>query len=206
MDINVQSVKVGRERTNCYVVREPAGDVVVIDPGAEPGLVLELIPAGSRLRYILLTHGHYDHVGAVDEIKKAFPDTPVMISEEDVKLYSAVPEQGVFVSELLPQPKAKLEVVADGELLPFGEYEIEVIATPGHTPGGVCYLIEGSLFSGDTLFYHTVGRTDLPFSDKQKMVLSLDRLKHLEGKIVVYPGHGKTTTIAEEKVANPYIS
>ncbi len=204
MDLKVNLVKVGPERTNCYIV-SARNDYLVVDPGADAEKILELIPAGAKLHYILLTHGHFDHVGGVDGIKSKFPDTPVMLSEEDVKLYEEVPEQGVFVGQILKKPKAELEAIRGGEFLPLAEDEIEVIATPGHTPGGVCYRIDKYLFTGDTLFYHTIGRTDLPFSDENEMRVSLDLLAHLDRKLVVYPGHGRESTICEEIKNNPYL-
>ena len=207
MDLKIRSVKVGSERTNCYVVSAGNGETVIIDPGAEPDKIFELLQniKNLHLRYILLTHGHFDHVGAVDELKAQFLEVPIMISEDDVRLYRSVPEQGIFVKELLPQPKSELTVIADEEYLPFSETEIEVIATPGHTPGSVCYRIDKTLFTGDTLFYHTVGRTDLPFSDIKRMEASLDKIAHLKSIDLIYPGHGKESTLREELANNPYL-
>jgi hydroxyacylglutathione hydrolase len=207
MDLKIQSVKVGAERTNCYVVSLSDGTTAIVDPGAEAERILALLSGikNLSLKYILLTHGHFDHVGAVDGIKKSFPDTPVMISEHDITLYQSVPEQGLFVAELLPQPKSELRAVQDGESLLFGNIEIEVMATPGHTPGGVCYRFGKTLFTGDTLFYHTVGRTDLPFSDDGQMETSLSKLSTLVDVVDIYPGHGRQTTLAEETKNNPYL-
>ena len=207
MDLRIQSVKVGSERTNCYIVSARNGETVVIDPGAEPNKIFKLLQniKNLRLRYILLTHGHFDHVGAVDLLKVQFSEVPIMISENDVRLYRCVPEQGIFVSELLLQPKSELTAIADEEYLPFSETEIEVIATPGHTPGGVCYRIDKTLFTGDTLFYHTVGRTDLPFSDIKKMEASLNKIAHLRSIDSIYPGHGRETTLREELENNHYL-
>ncbi len=200
----MQSIKVGKERTNCYVV-SVADESIIIDPGAEAEKIFPFLSNSSKLLYILLTHGHFDHVGAVDEIKRLYPGVSVFIHEADIALYRKVPEQGIFVGELLPQPKSELTAVSDGEFLPFGEEEIEVIATPGHTPGGVCFRLGGYLFTGDTLFYHTIGRTDLPFSNEIEMKLSLDRLSHLDCGLRIFPGHGKETTIQEELENNPYL-
>lgn len=207
MDLNIQSVKVGPERTNCYVVSLSSGETVIIDPGAEFGKISELLARIKNLdiKYILFTHGHFDHVGAVDDLNKLYPEVPVMISEEDVDLYWELPEQGIFVGRILKGQHAELTAIRGGQFLPFGDDEIKVISTPGHTPGGVCYQIGGNLFTGDTLFYHTIGRTDLPHSDNQRMLESLDLLLHLDEKLVVFPGHGMQTTISEERENNPYV-
>lgn len=197
MDLKIQVAKVGPIKTNCYVVSEKSGEAIVIDPGAEVERILELL-SGLKLKYILLTHGHFDHASAVDDLHTRYPNAPIYLSEYDVKLFNAIPEQGAYAGHIVRKQLSELETVSDGMFLPFADYEIEVIATPGHSEGSVCYRIGDCLFSGDTLFYHTHGRVDLPFSNPQKMVDSLDRILHLHGVKTVYPGHGKTTTIKEE--------
>jgi len=222
MALNVKTIKVGIERTNCYIVSLNSGETFIVDPGAEPEKILVELSniKNLDLKYILLTHGHFDHVGAVDRIKELYTEVPVKIHENDIILYRDSLEQGAFVGRLLKSQKSEVEAVGAGEFLPFGDSEIEVLDTPGHTPGGVCYLVTGYssnemrsshsrsndiLFSGDTLFYHTIGRTDLPLSSEKELKLSLDRLMHLPPETIVYPGHGRDTTISEELKDNSHL-
>ena len=195
--------------TNGYIVfDEKTLDGIVIDPGDSPELFIEFIEKENiNIKYIALTHSHFDHIGGVDEIKKATRAEVLMcegeevISENPINNLSAVYDSPYTV-------KADV-ILHDGEIFSFGNVTAKVIKTPGHTPGGCCYYFEkeGVLFSGDTLFYGSVGRTDFPngsFSDlidgikKKIMVLPDDTL--------VYCGHGPKTQIASERKNNPYFS
>lgn len=199
MKIDVKTYTVGSLETKTYLVTS-GKEALVIDPGEESKeLYLELEKKDIFLRYILLTHGHFDHVLGLDRIKALFPDADIVIGEDDVELIKNIPAQGVFVGQKLSGVKSEPFPVADGAILPLGETSIKVISTPGHTKGSVCYLIADHLFSGDTLFYHTYGRIDLPYSEPGEMKNSLFKLFLLPEETLVLPGHGRPTTIGEEK-------
>jgi glyoxylase-like metal-dependent hydrolase (beta-lactamase superfamily II) len=201
MGIKISCISVGDIRTNCYLGLDKSGNGFLVDPGGEAEKILNLLSKENnlKLKYILLTHAHYDHVLALDTIKEAYPKADIILAENDLNFLRMVPEQGIFEKKFLGPIKSEVVSVSEGDFLPFGEENIRVIETPGHTPGGACYQIEGYLFSGDTLFYHTIGRTDLPGASKEKMATSLDKLLRLDEKIKVLPGHGESTTIMEEK-------
>jgi len=206
VDIKVKIIRVGLERTNCYIVSDKNGNTFVIDPGAEADKILAQLQEikNINLKFIILTHGHFDHVGAVDEIKKVYPHCIVYLPEYDEVLYRDLPEQGAFVGRVLIPQHSEINAVSGGQFIKFCDENIEIIDTPGHTPGGVCYLLGGNLFTGDTLFFHTYGRVDLPLADPKKMKESLDKLLRMSSDLTVYPGHGQATTIAEEKAYYKY--
>ena len=181
--------------TNTFLIITNAKHGVLIDAAAEPGVYLKALDeAGATLTHILLTHGHYDHVGAVAALKKA----------TGCKVYmDPVDAQG---SQLLPLTPDVItdEWPANGELV-IDELRFEIYRTPGHTKGGVCLSCYGLLFSGDTLFAGSMGRTDLPGGNDAQMLASLRRLAQIEGDYTVYPGHMNATTLAREKAMNPYL-
>jgi glyoxylase-like metal-dependent hydrolase (beta-lactamase superfamily II) len=209
VDIRVNRIKVGEYRTNCYLVTNKDKETLIIDPGAEPQKIIEQLEKEHNLnvKYILLTHAHFDHVLAVDEIKLKYPKADVIVGEEDIPLLHQVSLQGVFVGQVFYNPKSQVIAVSEGSLLPYGDDVIKVFSTPGHSKGGVCFQIGNLLFTGDTLFYHTYGRVDLPEASIKDMRGSLDKLLNMEENLVVYPGHGIETTIGQEKDYydhNPY--
>ncbi len=199
---------VGTFEVNCSIAFED-GKALVVDPGAEATLVaaklakLELKPAA-----ILLTHAHFDHVGAVPDLQRRFPGLPVFVSPEDARIISHPFNQ--FPPDY--PPVGELKDVKDTQhlkefLSSLGwQTSVDVIETPGHTPGGVCYLFaDGTLFSGDTLFCCSVGRTDFPGGSMETLKASLEKLKALAPETVVVPGHGCETTIARELASNPFL-
>lgn len=192
----VQTLCLGDLHTNCYVIQDrQSSRCCLIDPAENAEYILSYLKkAGLTLDTILLTHGHFDHVGAVREIA-ADTDCKVYISEQDLALPSM----------LTGGPLYYTHTYKDGDHLHFPGLDIDVVHTPGHTPGSVCLLVEDSMFSGDTLFARTCGRTDLPGSDPAAMIKSLYRLAEMKTDYRVFPGHGRATTLAEEKKYNPYL-
>jgi len=200
--MKMNTFPVGTYAVNCSLVRT-TNDVFVIDPGAEPETILqalneqELVPTA-----ILLTHGHFDHIGAVNALQRAFPKIPVYVGAKDIPVLTHPMNQCPPDYPSIQKP-TNIRAVDDGS----GPADVEVISTPGHTPGGVCYLFKETktLYSGDTLFAGSVGRTDFPGGDMATLMESLKKLKALPNDIRVVPGHGPATTIGNEKDGNPFL-
>ena len=205
--MDIKTLKVGAYRANCYIVSAKTGETFIVDPGADADiLVAELSKIHNlKLKYILLTHAHFDHVGAINGLHAAFPDTPIYLHEADFKLFYELPEQGLFVGEFIRRIQADLEAISDGEYLPFDGEVIKVLHTPGHTQGSVSYLVSGNIFTGDTLFFETIGRTDLPYSNEAQIKGSLRKLMSLGDDIKILPGHGRPSSILHERTGNLHL-
>lgn len=187
----VKVVSVGPLGTNCYLVTdESAGETLVIDPGDEAAKLMEQVEAeGGKVVAIVNTHGHWDHTGA-DAALREKTGAPLLLHEADASWYGGTVDR----------------YLRDGEELAVGSLRLKVIHTPGHTKGGICLYLPGLLFSGDTLFAESVGRTDLPGGSMAALVTSIrERLFVLPDETMVYPGHGPATTIGDEKSLNPYV-
>lgn len=186
--------------SNCYILlAAPTKEAIIIDPSAEPQQIFQVIEKVQySVKYLLNTHGHFDHIKYNGAIKKRF-GAPLYIHQLDEEMLSS-PEKNFssFWGDPVVSPAADFFLV-DGQKLKFSNWEIEVIHTPGHTPGGVSFLIKDWLFTGDTLFAGGVGRIDLPDSSAASMEDSLSRLLRLDPSLQIYPGHGPPTTIAEER-------
>lgn len=187
------------DNNNYVVIDEPTGDTVLIDCSAPDDSIMDFIRAqNATLRLILLTHAHLDHVMGITHFQKKH-NIPVYVPQKDDVLLSEINQWTQHLgwpTVDIPHATGVLETILP---LTLGSREIKVIPTPGHTEGGVCYLIGKDLFSGDTLFRGTHGRTDLPHSNPADMQLSLKHLFSLPDDVVVYPGHGSPTTIGDEK-------
>lgn len=194
--LKLHTLSLGAYETNCYILWADGSDsCVVIDPGYEPEQVLLAVQRlNKQLQAILLTHGHFDHVGGVREIF-AQTDCDIYLCPADC----AMPEQ------MTAGPLCYTNSCQEGDVLHLAGLSIRVLHTPGHTPGSVCYLCEDHLFAGDTLFAGSCGRTDLPGGSWSQLTASLARLKALEGDYAVHPGHGESTTLSSEKRYNPYM-
>ena len=194
--INMKHLALGAYQTNCYLVwDETSPTCVVIDPGYEPDTVLaEAKKLGKEIAAIFLTHGHFDHVGGVREIA-AETGCRVYLCDADL----AMPPQ------MTAGPLYYTKTYGEGSFVEEAGLSFKVLHTPGHTPGSVCLLCENALFSGDTLFWGSCGRTDLPGGSWATIRVSLKRLADLSGDFDVYPGHGDATTLSFERKMNPYM-
>ncbi len=207
--MNVTVIPVGFLGTNCYLLESASKECAIIDPGAQPAKLAEVIAkANLNPKYILLTHGHHDHIGGVNKLREEFPQIGLYIGKGDMEQLedtqkSYATARGMTDKEF-PVPGAK--GVGDGDILELGELQIKVLDTPGHTKGGVCYIVEDMIFSGDTLFLNDIGRCDLYGGDYKVMKQSLTKLVALPGNYTVYPGHGDATTLEHERKNNPYIN
>lgn len=188
---------------NNYLLTDNDEAVLIDCSEAKPEVLSAL--EGKKLKFILLTHGHFDHVLGVNEMREK-TGAKVLINKEDVvRMNESADIMRTFGVQGVETPKAD-DFLNDGDTLKFGNTEIKVIATPGHTQGCVCYLIDGKLFSGDTLFKESVGRCDLSGGNFQKLSDSVkNRLFTLDDNTIVYPGHGPETTIGHEKKYNEII-
>lgn len=206
--MKIEVFELGVIATNCYIVTdEKSGESLIVDPGGTSAQFEKEI-SGKNIKYILLTHGHYDHILGVAKLKK-LTGARVAISEMDSQcLYDDEKSRaGIHFPQKQEPVKADI-LLKDGDELALGEHKIKVLSTPGHTPGGVCYIIEDEavVFSGDTLFKRTIGRVDLPGGDLTEMMLSLKRIAKLDGDFTIYPGHGSSSTLNYERSRNPYLS
>lgn len=194
--MELKTIKLGSYQTNCYIAwGDGAEDCIVIDPGFAPEQVLEQVRHwGKSVAAILLTHGHFDHVGGVKQIA-AETGCRVYICKEDLALNPMLTDGAIYCTD----------TYAEGDVLQLAGLNLAVIQTPGHTPGCVCLICEDALFCGDTLFAGTCGRTDLPGGDMGVMRKSLARLKALPENYRVLPGHGEASTLDEERMYNPYL-
>lgn len=188
---------------NIYLVSDDDKNCFIVDPGAQAEDIIAYIENRElKPAYIILTHGHFDHIGAVEKLREHFEvDLLAPYLEEDLlkdpsKNYTARVAKPI---ELLADRYLK-----DGEEIDFGSEKIKAIATPGHTAGSTCYLVDNKLFSGDMLFKNSIGRDDLPTGNHEEILKSIEILKDLDDKIEVFPGHGDFTTIGDEKIYNPY--
>ena len=194
-------------KTNAYVIcDEKSKEAMVIDPGGEPERIAETLDIlGANLKYIFLTHCHADHIGGITELKK-LKGGKILVSRPDSEgLYNKEINLAEYINMEIPELEADSRV-DDEDLIHVGEIEFKVIATPGHTKGGLCLYAEkeGLVFTGDTMFSGTWGRTDLPTGSFVQLITSItDRLMPLPDDTIVYPGHGKITMIQDER--NIYI-
>ena len=193
--LNVETLVLGAYQTNTYIIREKDSKTCcLIDPGYQPDTILSILRNRElKLDAILLTHGHFDHVGGVKKIAEE-TGCRVFLCAEDLQL------PGMYTAG----PLYFTDTYADGSLLNTAGLYIRVLHTPGHTPGSVCLLVDDAIFTGDTLFEGSCGRTDIG-GDWAQLRASLRKLCEIEGDFTLFPGHGGSTTLATEKKYNPYM-
>ncbi|KNZ42169.1 MBL fold metallo-hydrolase [Acetobacterium bakii] len=205
--MEIKKLSLGQMGTNCYVLwDEDSLEAAVIDPGFEDNRILDIIEKNKlKVKYILLTHGHFDHLGGVNQVKSA-TGAKVLIHEND--------------ADCLMNPRRNLSVIAgmnleldpadgflsENDVISIGKLKLKVIHTPGHSKGGVCFLVEDTLIAGDTLFNTSIGRTDFADGDLAELLGNIaTKLFVLDDGVKVLPGHGENTTIGYEKKNNPFL-
>src|SRR5258708_3490685 len=205
----VACITVGAFQENCYLYACPQTlEAVIIDPGDEAARIIDRIQELKFIpRYIINTHGHIDHICAIDEVSAVYP-VPLAIHPDDVFMYTEDRTARIYGRQA-PLVKRKPDMLLrEGDTISFGTLTLEVLHTPGHTPGWICVVSRPyCVFSGDTLFRRSIGRTDLPGGNYEQIVTSIrEKLYTLDEDLVVFPGHGDPTTIIEEKSENPFVN
>ena len=198
--MDIKTLQVGPIGTNCYLLCDETEKLcAVIDPGGDAVRVAAAVEdSGCAPCAILLTHGHYDHTGAVAELSAQWPGVPVYLNRRDVY------EGDAYLQQLFP-PVPCAKDYGEGDTVQVGGLTLQVLATPGHSEGSVTLRCGDALFCGDTLFAGSCGRTDFPGGSVKKMMESLKRLGELEGDLKVYPGHTEDSTLDRERSWNPYL-
>ena len=198
--MDIQILQVGPIGTNCYLLCDETEKLcAVVDPGGDAARVAAaVVDTGCAPCAILLTHGHYDHTGAVAELAEKWPDVPVYLNHRDQC------GEDAYLRQLFP-PVPCAKDYGEGDTIQVGSLTLKVLATPGHSEGSVTLRCGDVLFCGDTLFAGSCGRTDFPGGSVKKMMESLKRLGGLEGDLMVYPGHMEDSTLDRERSWNPYL-
>lgn len=197
----------GFGQMNCYLLFNENKEGIVIDPGYDFEIIdREVEKRNLDLKYILLTHSHGDHIGAVEELKEKYPKAKLGIHEDEVDMLK---DSRLNLSAMIQGRDIILEpdfTFKDNDIIELGNEKIKVIHTPGHSPGGSCFYIDDILFCGDTLFKESIGRSDFYMGDLRTLLNSIqNRIFTLDDETVIYPGHGPETSVAYEKRRNPFL-
>ena len=204
--IKIYHFTVGMIATNCYLIEDEAtGALAVIDPGDDcPALYDQIDKMGGKLDYVLLTHGHYDHIIGVAGLCARYHPT-VCACEDEMELLQNGLYNRTSVHNIRMNSFSVDRLLKDGDKIMLGESELTFIHTPGHTAGSGCYLVDDLMFSGDTIFCESIGRTDFETSDPRAMMQSVDRVKSLDIDYNIFPGHGMFSTLEHERKYNPFM-
>lgn len=202
--MQIKSATFGQLQNNCYLITDEETGLSALVDCTEYSDKMKSFIGDAKLSYILLTHGHFDHIGGVKKVQEQY-GAKVVISREDAPMLSSS-RLSLAAFSFIHQEKTQADIlVQDGAIVNLGKTGLRVLATPGHTPGSVCYVTDDAVFSGDTLFFCSCGRTDFPGGSSAQIMKSLQKLAALSGNLTVYPGHDRQSTLDFERMHNPYM-
>lgn len=208
MPVRFEALAVGPLETNCYLVWDvDTRDAVLIDPGGDKPRIEQMISSlGLNVKYILLTHGHFDHCFVAGDLAREY-GVEIAMHESDIEQIT----QGMDIAEMFYDMSSYVEVLpskllADGDVIRLGESPIEAIHTPGHSRGGLCFVTDAGVFCGDTIFANSIGRSDFPGGSHPQLIASIRaRILSMKDETPLYPGHGQFTTVGIERASNPFL-
>jgi len=205
--MKIQTLTVGPLEENCYLlIDQSTNRAVLIDPGDEPGRINDALRAsGATLESVWLTHAHFDHLGGLAGVLRAHP-VPVYMHPLEAPLHEVAVDAALRFGIRIDAPPPPDRELAEGDRVRVGSQELSVMHVPGHAPGHVAFYNDSVIFGGDCLFAGSIGRTDLPFGDREMLDASVARLVALGDQLALYPGHGAATTIGRERRSNPFVT
>lgn len=205
--MEIIKIVTGIYQVNTYVVyKEGRPDCVVIDPGDDAYNIIDVLNTNNlKASYIFLTHGHFDHIGAVAQLREKY-NSKVGIYPADNDMLINEDAHGIAPQPLILSSRPAEMLFHDGEKIEAAGLEFTILHTPGHTAGSVCIICDNVIFSGDTIFAGSIGRTDFEESNHSDMLKSLEIIKNLPGDYIILPGHGPQTTLRQERLSNPFFA
>lgn len=205
--MKIETLVLGLYETNCYIVYNEDKEAFIIDPATNADKIKESLDSHNLdLKFMVLTHAHGDHIGALAELMEAYPVPVYLHKNELTTLYDQRMSLSSLMNTNIPEKSSQLVPVEDGQEITFGQETIRFIHCPGHTPGGMSIYIKPYLFTGDTLFYGSIGRTDFPGGNYPEIIASCHKLISYPADTIILPGHGPRSLVSQEKMMNPFLA
>ncbi|WP_072469255.1 MBL fold metallo-hydrolase [Urinicoccus massiliensis] len=205
--MKIETLVLGLYETNCYIVYNEDKGAFIIDPATNADKIKESLDSHNLdLKFMVLTHAHGDHIGALAELMEAYPVPVYLHQNELTTLYDQRMSLSSLMNTNIPEKSSQLVPVEDGQEITFGQETIRFIHCPGHTPGGMSIYIKPYLFTGDTLFYGSIGRTDFPGGNYPEIIASCHKLISYPADTIILPGHGPRSLVSQEKMMNPFLA